>query len=94
MAKAQERDNRQHRWPEQHPSRADDNSDDNPDDSCTPNNAHNCPKMVVSCLVTASARSWWCGGPGFESPLAPQQFEQPDGLLHISRKPILKKPHS
>ncbi|GAB5019605.1 hypothetical protein JHV675_25080 [Mycobacterium avium subsp. hominissuis] len=37
---------------------SDDNPDDNPDDSCTPNNAHNCPKMVLSCLVTHFAWSW------------------------------------
>jgi hypothetical protein len=47
---------------------ADDNSDDNPDYSCTPDNAHNCPKTVLSCLVTHSACSWQCGGQGFESP--------------------------
>jgi hypothetical protein len=50
------------------PAVADDDSDDNPDDSCTPNNAHDCTKMVVSCLITAPARSWQCGGQGFESP--------------------------
>ena len=42
----------------------DDNSDDNPDDSRTPNNAHNCRKMVLSCLVRYSAWSWQCGGTG------------------------------
>lgn len=53
-----------------HPRRniADDNCDDNPDDSCTPNNAHDNAKMVLSCLVVYFARSWQCGGQGFESP--------------------------
>ena len=39
---------------------ADDDSDDNADDSCTPDNAHDCPKTVLSCLVTHSAWSWQC----------------------------------
>ena len=41
--------------------RCDDNSDDNPDDSCTPNNAHNSRKTVLSCLVRYCAWSWQCG---------------------------------
>ena len=36
---------------------SDDNSD-NPADSCTPNNAHNWPKMVLWYLLTHFAWSW------------------------------------
>jgi hypothetical protein len=52
------------------PAVADDDSDDNPDDCCTPNNAHDCTKMVLSSLVTHSACSWQCGGPVVRVPLA------------------------
>jgi hypothetical protein len=44
-----------------------DSSDDNRDDNCSPNNGHHRRILGVSCLVTSSARSWQCGGQGFES---------------------------
>ena len=46
----------------------DDNSDDNRDDSCAPNNGHDSEKTCLFSLFTHSARSWQCGGQGFESP--------------------------
>jgi hypothetical protein len=46
----------------------DDSCDDNRDDSGTLNYVPHNPKMQVSCLVTAPACCWQCGGPGFESP--------------------------
>jgi hypothetical protein len=46
----------------------DDSSDDNRDDSGPVNYVPYSPKMRVSCLVTAPACSWQCGGQGFESP--------------------------
>jgi hypothetical protein len=46
----------------------DDNRDDNRDDSGPLNYVPYSPKMHVSCLVTAPACSWQCGGQGFESP--------------------------
>jgi hypothetical protein len=48
--------------------RSDDNLDDNCDDSCCPSDAPYTTICARSCLVTASARSWQCGGQGFESP--------------------------
>jgi hypothetical protein len=47
------------RWPSQLPN--DDSSDDNRDDSGPLNYVPYCPKMQVSCLVTAPACSWQCG---------------------------------
>ena len=49
-------------------SAVDDNSDDNRDDNCFIHDAIYRGKLVLSCLVTASACSWQCGGQGFESP--------------------------
>jgi hypothetical protein len=46
----------------------DDTFDDNADDSYAPNAAHNSPKTDLSCLFSDPARSWRCGGQGFESP--------------------------
>jgi hypothetical protein len=48
--------------------RVDDNSDDNGDDSYCPNHDTYTTIANLSCLFTASARSWQCGGQGFESP--------------------------
>jgi hypothetical protein len=45
-----------------------DNSDDNRDDNCSPNNRGYRAVSGVSCLVVSPARSWQCGGQGFESP--------------------------
>ena len=45
-------------------TRTDDTFDDNADDSHTPNNAHDSPKTVQSCLFSDLARSWQCGGQG------------------------------
>jgi hypothetical protein len=47
---------------------ADDNFDDNRDDSCAYNAAAYSPKVLVNRLVRSAARSWQCGGQGFESP--------------------------
>jgi hypothetical protein len=47
---------------------ADHISDDNADDSHAPNYAHNICFRTVSYLFSALARSWQCGGQGFESP--------------------------
>lgn len=46
----------------------DDDSDDNPDDSYHSNHTHYSPILAVSCLFRGYARSWQCGGQGFESP--------------------------
>jgi hypothetical protein len=46
----------------------DDNSDDNADDSCCLNHVAYTTMRGPSRLVTVSARSWQCGGQGFESP--------------------------
>jgi hypothetical protein len=48
--------------------RVDDSCDDNRDDSGSLNHHRYSSKMHVSCVVTAPARSWQCGGQGFESP--------------------------
>jgi hypothetical protein len=48
--------------------RNDDSSDDNRDDTGPLNYVPYGPKMHVSCLVSDPARSWQCGGQGFESP--------------------------
>jgi hypothetical protein len=48
--------------------RSDDSLDDNCDDSFCPSDAAHTTICGRSCLVTASARSWQCGGQGFESP--------------------------
>src|ERR1700758_5214162 len=45
----------------------DDNFDDNGDDCGPLNYAPYSPKMYLSCLVRVTARSWQCGGQGFES---------------------------
>jgi hypothetical protein len=45
----------------------DDSSDDR-DDSGPLNYDRYSPKMHLPCLVTTSARSWQCGGQGFEFP--------------------------
>jgi hypothetical protein len=45
-----------------------DDSFDNRDDNGNLNYAPYSPKMHLLCLVTAPARSWQCGGQGFESP--------------------------
>jgi hypothetical protein len=45
-----------------------DSSDDNRDDSGPLSYVPYSPKMHVSCLITAPACSWQCGGQGFESP--------------------------
>jgi hypothetical protein len=42
--------------------------DDNLDDNYSLNYGNCSPKSLLSCLVTAPARSWQCGGQGFESP--------------------------
>jgi hypothetical protein len=42
--------------------------DDNRDDNYSLNYGNRSPKSLLSCLVTAPARSWQCGGQGFESP--------------------------
>jgi hypothetical protein len=42
--------------------------DDNRDDNGSLNHHRYSPLMHLSCLVTAPARSWQCGGQGFESP--------------------------
>ena len=47
--------------------RSDDNFDDNRDDNRCLNDARYTAICGLSCLVTASARSWQCGGHGFES---------------------------
>ena len=47
---------------------ADDSLDDNRDDNYSPNYGNYSPKSLLSRLVTAPARSWQCGGQGFESP--------------------------
>ena len=47
---------------------SDDSLDDNCDDSCCPSDAAYRTMCSRSCLVTVSARSWQCGGQGFESP--------------------------
>jgi hypothetical protein len=46
----------------------DDSSDDNPDDSEPLNYADDSAKRRSLCLVRTPARSWQCGGQGFESP--------------------------
>jgi hypothetical protein len=46
----------------------DDSFDDNRDDCGPLNYTPYSPKMHLSCLITAPARSWQCGGQGFESP--------------------------
>jgi hypothetical protein len=46
----------------------DDDSDDNADDSCPTNYFHNTAFRLLNCLFTLLARSWQCGGQGFESP--------------------------
>ena len=46
----------------------DDSFDDNRDDSYPFNHGVYGPDVQLSRLVTASARSWQCGGQGFESP--------------------------
>jgi hypothetical protein len=46
----------------------DDNLDDNCDDNYSLNYGNYSPKSLLSCQVTAPARSWQCGGQGFESP--------------------------
>jgi hypothetical protein len=48
--------------------RAYDISDDNADDSCTRNYVHNRAFRLLNSLFSALARSWQCGGQGFESP--------------------------
>ena len=45
----------------------DDNLDDDRDDNYPLNYVNYSPKSLLSCLVTAPARSWQCGGHGFES---------------------------
>ena len=45
-----------------------DSCDDNRDDRGSLNHHRESPQMPLSCLVTAPARSWQCGGQGFESP--------------------------
>lgn len=40
----------------------DDNLDDNRDNNCSPNYGNYSPKSLLSCLVTAPARSWQSGG--------------------------------
>jgi hypothetical protein len=42
----------------------DDNPDDNLDDNCALNNHRYTAESSLSCLVTASACSWQCGGTG------------------------------
>jgi hypothetical protein len=42
--------------------------DDNLDDNYSLNYRNYRPISPLSCLVTAPARSWQCGGQGFESP--------------------------
>jgi hypothetical protein len=42
--------------------------DDNADDSCPFDHAHSSAARRPSSLFTGSARSWQCGGQGFESP--------------------------
>jgi hypothetical protein len=44
------------------------NRDDNHDDNYSLNYGNYSPKSLLSCQVTAPARSWQCGGQGFESP--------------------------
>ena len=44
--------------------RSDDSLDDNCDDNCCPSDAAYTTISNRSCLVTASARSWQCGGQG------------------------------
>jgi hypothetical protein len=51
--------------------RTDDNSDDNGDDSCCLSHVAYTTTCALSCLVTACARSWQCGGHVFESPSRP-----------------------
>ena len=46
----------------------DDSSDDNGDNNGFPNQHRYGPKTSLSCLARSSARSWQCGGQGFESP--------------------------
>jgi hypothetical protein len=48
--------------------RSDDSPDDNCDDSYYPCASAYTTICGLSCLVTPSARSWQCGGQGFESP--------------------------
>jgi alkanesulfonate monooxygenase SsuD/methylene tetrahydromethanopterin reductase-like flavin-dependent oxidoreductase (luciferase family) len=45
----------------------DDKFDDNHDDNGSLNHHPYGPQAPLSCLVTAPARSWPCGGHGFES---------------------------
>jgi hypothetical protein len=51
---------------EKHPD--DDNPDDNRDDSGSLNYHCYCRTTSLWCLVLVRARSWQCGGQGFESP--------------------------
>jgi hypothetical protein len=46
----------------------DHNSDDNADDSCPPNYTYNTAFRLLNSLFSPVARSWQCGGQGFESP--------------------------
>jgi hypothetical protein len=46
----------------------DDSLDDNGHDNYSLNCGNYSSKSLLSCLVTAPARSWQCGGQGFESP--------------------------
>jgi hypothetical protein len=48
--------------------RADNNSDDNTGDKCCLNHVTYTTIRGLTCLFTRSARSWQCGGQGFESP--------------------------
>jgi hypothetical protein len=52
-----------------YPSRYDDNSDDNHDASRGLGYANDSTVRLRNTPVTSSARSWRCGGQGFESPL-------------------------
>ena len=50
------------------PLSGDDDFDDNPDDSYASKHTHYSRILAVSCLFRGYARSWQCGGQGFESP--------------------------
>jgi hypothetical protein len=51
-------------WPSAH---NDHSFDDAADDSCALNYAHNNPFWPLNRLFSEPARSWQCGGQGFES---------------------------
>ena len=54
-------------------SPGDDNFDDNRDDNWPPNYVAYTAKCQLNGLITALARSWQCGGQGFESPWLHQE---------------------